>query len=121
MSYPYRATAWAILRQRCPQCHQGKVFAGSLRMHELCPVCQIRFEREPGYFLGAMYFSYFLMTAILLILMFGGHLIWPDIDLGWMSLLATAASLPVVPLVFRYSRVIWIAYERWAWPDEHSL
>jgi uncharacterized protein (DUF983 family) len=117
----FRASMLAILKQRCPNCGQGKVFVGSVRMNELCPVCQLKFEREPGYFLGAMYFSYFLMTAVLLILMYGGHLLWPKIDLGWMSLLATAASLPVVPLVFRYSRVIWIAYERWAWPDEHSL
>jgi hypothetical protein len=27
-------------------------------MHEQCPVCGLRFEREPGYFTGAMYLSY---------------------------------------------------------------
>lgn len=117
----FRASMWAIFRQRCPNCGQGKVFAGSVRMHEICPVCRLRFEREPGYFLGAMYFSYFLMTAVLLVLMYGGHLLWPHIDLGVMALLATIVSLPVVPLIFRYSHIIWIAYERWAWPDEHSL
>lgn len=115
------ASMWAILRQRCPRCGKGKVFAGSVRMHEECPACKIRFEREEGYFLGAMYFSYFLMTSILLLVMYAGHLLWPDIDLGIMSLLATAVSLPTVPFVFRVSRVMWIAYERWAWPDEHSM
>jgi hypothetical protein len=26
-----------------------------LRMHERCPACGLKFEREDGYFLGAMY------------------------------------------------------------------
>ncbi len=27
-------------------------------MHDECPSCGLRFNREPGYFLGAMYVSY---------------------------------------------------------------
>ena len=34
-------------------------------MHERCPVCDLRFEREQGYFLGAMYVSYALGLAVL--------------------------------------------------------
>ena len=51
---------WAILKLRCPKCCQGKVFARWLTMHEACPHCGASFRREPGYFLGAMYFSYAL-------------------------------------------------------------
>ena len=46
------------MKQRCPRCLQGQVFATLFRMHEQCPVCGLRFEREPGYFTGAMYLSY---------------------------------------------------------------
>ena len=27
-------------------------------MYERCPECDLKYEREQGYFLGAMYFSY---------------------------------------------------------------
>ena len=37
-------------------------------MHETCPVCDHRFEREPGYFVGAMYVSYAPATPVYLLL-----------------------------------------------------
>jgi uncharacterized protein (DUF983 family) len=43
----------------------GRIFLHSLfrgfpKMQERCAVCDLKFEREPGYFLGAMYISYLL-------------------------------------------------------------
>ena len=59
-----------ILRQRCPRCRTGNIFPYSVfrgfpRMHERCPACGLKFEREPGYFLGAMYVSYGLGIGII--------------------------------------------------------
>jgi uncharacterized protein (DUF983 family) len=48
----------AIVQQQCPRCLQGQVFATLFCMHGQCPVCRLPFEREPGYFTGAMYLSY---------------------------------------------------------------
>ena len=31
-----------------------------------CPVCHLRFEQEPGFFEGAMYFNYALNVALML-------------------------------------------------------
>ena len=56
----------AAVRQRCPRCRQGPIFGGLIRTNEYCPQCGLRFEREQGYFLGAMYFSYALATGVLL-------------------------------------------------------
>ena len=35
-------------------------------MYERCEVCNLKFEREPGYFLGAMYISYGLGLTLTL-------------------------------------------------------
>ena len=43
------------------------IYRGFPRMHE-CPVCGLQFHREQGYFLGAMYISYGLALAFLLLL-----------------------------------------------------
>ncbi len=108
----------AILGQRCPECGIGKVFQGRTRMNERCPTCGYRFEPEPGYFTGAMYFSYALGIPILAAVVIAGKL-WlvPAWPLHWVLLAAWVAFLPLVPAVFRYSRVLFIHFDRFFDPD----
>ena len=47
----------AALRLRCPRCGVGKLYAKPFKMFEHCPHCQLKFEREQGYFVGAMSLS----------------------------------------------------------------
>jgi uncharacterized protein (DUF2062 family) len=76
-------------------------------MVDVCPVCGLRFLREAGYFLGAMYVSYgfgvatVLPVAILLAVV----LEW---NLALVLVLAVLQTLISVPVFFRYSRVIWL-------------
>lgn len=42
------------LRLRCPNCGKGKLFLSGFRMYEWCTVCGWRFEREEGYWTGAI-------------------------------------------------------------------
>ncbi|GIX48111.1 MAG: hypothetical protein KatS3mg131_2322 [Candidatus Tectimicrobiota bacterium] len=46
------------VRLRCPRCGERTLFRGWFAMHERCSACGLRFAREPGYFLGAMYINY---------------------------------------------------------------
>lgn len=45
-------------RLRCPRCGVGPLFAGFFRMHAACPRCGFSYEREPGFYLGSIYFNY---------------------------------------------------------------
>jgi uncharacterized protein (DUF983 family) len=107
---------WALLRQRCPHCCQGKIYERGMQMHTICPVCHLRFEREPGYFLGSLYISYGMATICLLFGLWIGSMLMPNLDLGWVVLIAAACFIPFVPMVTRYAKVIWIFFDRWAWP-----
>ncbi len=111
-----RSRLAAILSQRCPRCREGRVFKGVIKMNESCPFCGLQFEREEGYFLGAMYISYALAIVVLGLGTLVGHSLLPTWNLELVMLLVVAVYIPVVPLVFRYSRVIWIHFDRWAWP-----
>jgi uncharacterized protein (DUF983 family) len=97
---------WAILTFTCPRCLQGKLFSGLLRMPDHCPVCRLQIEREPGYFTGAMYISYTLavgsIVPLWLYLLFSDRPLWLTILLPSIQLILTT------PLIFRYSRVIWL-------------
>ena len=115
---PHRFSPWAILRQQCSECGQGQVFQGALRMNERCPVCGYKFEREAGYFTGAMYFSYALgIPPIAAGVLLGKLLIVPAWPLHWILLATWVAFLPLVPAVFRYSRVLFIHFDRYFDPD----
>ena len=35
------------------------------RIHQHCPVCNLKFEREPAFFEGAMYFNYAMNVALM--------------------------------------------------------
>src|SRR5437588_2816937 len=107
---------WAIVRQRCPRCRQGRMFHGLFGMNDPCPVCGLIFQREEGYFLGAMYVSYFLSAGILTVSYFVLAALLP----GWNSIAVALAALvpylPFIPAVFRYSRVLWVHIDRAADP-----
>ena len=76
-------------------------------MNAACPGCGLVFEREPGYFLGAMYVSYTfgvlvsLPVALVLLLLF--HIAWPIVVI--FALLEILLSMVVS---FRLSRVVWL-------------
>lgn len=90
-------------------------------MHEICPVCSMRFQRDEGYFLGAMYVSYFLASLLLGLGLIVGHWLLPEWHLAVLLLTVVyPLFLLLVPVVFRYSRVLWIYFDRWASPSDMS-
>lgn len=103
---------WAMLRQRCPRCRTGRIFRGMISMNDPCPHCGLLFDREPGYFLGAMYISYGISVALLLPVFVAAIALLPDWNGYLVLLLVVAAYLPLVPAIFRYSRVLWVHFDR---------
>ena len=62
---------------------QGSIFHAPLAMNEDCPVCHLQYGRgEPGYFTGAMYFSYALAIPLIALLTLIEYLFLP----GWTLL-----------------------------------
>ena len=100
-----------ILRLRCPKCRRGPLFTGLITMPERCPVCGMYYEREHGYFVGAMAISYALAVVLVAGLFFG--LLWlTHWPLEWVLLGSGAAFLPLAPFCVRYARALWIALDR---------
>ncbi len=102
----------AILGQRCPCCFEGKIYAGILRMQDYCPTCGHRFEREPGYFLGAMYVSYPLSLVVIGLSLWAVNSLWPGMRLEWAVLLTVPVLIVCVPAIVRWSRVLWMHWDQ---------
>src|SRR5690606_42117537 len=76
------------------------------RMHQNCPVCHHKFEKETGYFFGSMYVSYALtvaeMMAVFIIAQF-----FVESYVAIVVLIAIMAVL-LSTFNFRKSRMMWI-------------
>jgi uncharacterized protein (DUF983 family) len=112
-----RTRAAALLRGNCPRCRKGRIFEGRFAMHDTCPVCGLRFAREPGYFTGAMYVSYALALPVIAVCTAAVLLVAPQLSFELTALVAALLFLPFVPWIFRTSRVLWIHLDRTVDPD----
>ena len=80
-------------------------------MHRFCPFCRLEYEREQGYFIGAMYFGYGMALAlsaplVLVLLVFGGF------SVNEIILTLGVTNTFLSPLLFRYSRILWMHFDQ---------
>jgi uncharacterized protein (DUF983 family) len=108
----------ALLRLRCPVCRKAPIFSGAMSMHARCANCGYVYEREPGYFLGAIAIGYALAVPIVAGLGFAIRWLNPSIDWLWCFMLAFMLYLGLAPTGFRYSRGIWMYIDNWLDPPD---
>jgi uncharacterized protein (DUF983 family) len=104
---------WRGLRRKCPRCGQGGLFRRWFVMVSDCPHCELHFEREPGYWVGAVAINTIvigILFAIVLIVFSAATV--PDIP--WVTLLMLEVPLMGLgPIAFYpYSKTLWVAVDR---------
>lgn len=107
----------AVIQCKCPRCRQGNIFTGKMYSfsfkgqitNEFCPHCNLRFEREPGFFYVAMFISYAMnvaemISASVATYVFGLALVYDNLWYYVGILLLTVFICS--PFNYRYSRVM---------------
>ena len=104
-----------ILLEKCPRCRRGNIFAFPAwqitkfyHTHIHCPVCNTKFEKEPGFFFGAMFIGYAFVVGSVLIVSFALHLFLSKVTLPTYLLAAAITIIISFPFNFRFSRVIYL-------------
>jgi uncharacterized protein (DUF983 family) len=115
------STLRSILQQRCPRCRIGGIFQSSIfrgfpKMYERCSICDLKFEREPVYFLGAVYFSFALGVLIMALI---AALLWflTRWWITWVTIWAVVLFLPFAPTITLFARVLWIYLDQTVDPE----
>lgn len=114
---------YPVIHLKCPRCHEGEIFEGGFsyrfseitKMHTHCPQCNLKYEKEPGFFYGAMYVSYALTVALWVAVAVAFYVLFQQIH-PWIYLLVGVSLLLILlPGIYRLSRAIWLmmftAYE----------
>ncbi|WP_306014556.1 MULTISPECIES: DUF983 domain-containing protein [unclassified Allomuricauda] len=105
----------SILKCKCPKCKKGNIFKDSKSripfkipdMNKRCPQCDYKFERETGFFFGAMFVSYALAAGQMIVSLV---LFWYLIGLTPINVFIVIAIIAILlgSFNFRLSRAIWI-------------
>jgi len=100
------------VRLSCPRCGVGRLYEKPFKMHGNCSHCDLKFEREQGYFIGAMYINYAATVAIAVP---GFFLLDAFTTMTINQQLALWVPFAVIfPLVFfRHSRSLWLVLDHY--------
>jgi uncharacterized protein (DUF983 family) len=99
--------------KRCARCGSNHLFRGWFQIVDHCPRCGLHFEREEGYWAGALAINIGLTAAVFVVVFVVGiALTAPDIPV--VELLAILVPLMiVVPIVsYPFSKTVWVAVDR---------
>ena len=99
--------------RRCARCGSGKLFRHWFHMVEDCPRCGLHFEREQGYFAGALAINLILVGGVFaLVFITILALTIPDLPIAF----TLAVCIPIVaigPIIaYPFSKTIWDAVDR---------
>jgi uncharacterized protein (DUF983 family) len=104
------ALLWRGVCLRCPRCGARSLFRTWFAMYERCAVCGLRFEREQGYFLGAMYINYGVTVVLALLGSFALEY-WTQPSLTHQLVLWVGFCTVFPVLFFRHSRGLWLGFD----------
>ncbi|MEO8956389.1 MAG: DUF983 domain-containing protein [Ktedonobacteraceae bacterium] len=107
---------------RCPNCGKGKLFRRGFKMYERCPVCGWRYEREEGYWTGAIAIN-LVITELLIALVAVPLAIYLAMAQQPITLLI-AIGLPmpfILPFIFfRHAKSLWMSVDFMFHPTEQG-
>jgi len=106
---------YSVINAKCPRCHKGDFFETPNpynlkkfdKMYKKCPVCGEDFERETGFYYGAMYVSYGL-TVIWGLLVFVLMCVLLGFDEITFIITFAILQLLLMPVFYRSARLVWI-------------
>ena len=105
---------YSIFNMKCPKCHEGQFFVshpynlktiGDILTN--CPNCNEKYEKEPGFYFGAMFISYALTVGLFLTLWFGFSLFYKNYQPFTLVLSGASLILIFSPFLYSLSKIIW--------------
>ncbi len=100
---------WRALLLRCPRCGEGKLYRRGYTMFHACSSCGWVFEREEGYWTGAMAVNLIVTEALIFIGIFPLLIMRAPVLLTMGVGLAFAIVTPF--LFYWHSKSVWMAVD----------
>ena len=104
----------SIIKMKCPQCQEGDFFISRPydmknlgKTHHHCSECGLRYEKEIGFYYGAMYVSYALGVALFVTCWVSFNLFFSSANI-WLQIgVISGLSILLSPYLYALSKIIW--------------
>ncbi|MDQ1480657.1 MAG: hypothetical protein QOI44_1518 [Actinomycetota bacterium] len=104
---------WRGLTRRCPRCGSGHLFRHWVKMVPDCPRCGLHFEREAGYWTGAMAINVVLVGGVFTVLfVIAIALTIPDVPVAPLLAFFVPFMLLAPLVAYPVSKTLWVAIDR---------
>jgi len=103
-----------MVKGKCPKCGEGEIFKhgeGIFKlpsMHTHCDHCGHKFEKESGFFWGAMFVSYALAVIEITLAFITAQLFFADTYDDRIIWVISLVLLLLSKFNFKYARIVWI-------------
>ena len=116
---------WSMLTMKCPRCRRGPMFKDKnpykrlklshiFDMYDNCPVCNQKYDLEPGFWYGTGYVSYALAVAVSTTTFIAWLVLigvsTDDNRIFWWLGLNAVLLVVIQPWLMRLSRVIYMRF-----------
>jgi uncharacterized protein (DUF983 family) len=97
----------------CPRCGGRGLFVRWFTLRDQCPHCLLKFEREEGYWTGAMGANIIMTELIFVSLMVLTFIVtWPDPPVREMIIGGVVFTVTFPMFFYPFSKTIWMAFDR---------
>lgn len=110
------------LRQRCPVCGKGKIFSGQgkpftrlFETYERCPNCKFIYEREPGYYTGAVAIN-LIVTELLIVAIALPVAASRAVSIPTMAIMGVVLPILLPLLFYRLTKSLWMGLDHFIHP-----
>jgi uncharacterized protein (DUF983 family) len=103
---------WRGLTRRCARCGGGKLFRRYWTMVDDCPTCGLHFEREDGYWGGALAINIIAVGGLFTVVFVAALVVTiPEVPVA--PLLAILVPIVVLGpiLYYPFSKTVWVAVD----------
>jgi uncharacterized protein (DUF983 family) len=101
---------YSIFARKCPRCHEGDFFEGSYfkgTPKKECSHCELKYEKEPGFFQGSYYVVYALGVATMVTFWVAAAVLYPSGGLDHYMWIVLGGMVVAFPFIYPLSKIVW--------------
>lgn len=101
---------YSIFARKCPRCHEGGFFEGSYfkgKPRTGCEKCNLKFEKEPGFFQGSYYVVYALGVATMIAFWVASMVLYPSGGFDQYMWIVLGGMALTFPFIYPLSKIVW--------------
>lgn len=98
------------LLRHCPYCGGGGIFKGWFSLKERCPHCNVLYEPEDGYLLGA-YVVNIGLTAVVAVAVVISLMVWSSLSTLQIQLIGAGLAIGIPIFLYPYTLLFWITLD----------